>query len=442
MARQGRSKSPTTATGRLWKLTGMTTSIATRVAGHQVRGLFQSGEARQTSREALMRDIGREVAATLGEMKGAVMKVGQIASQMKDVLPREIADQLAVLQNASAPMPFHVIRRQLEKELDGPVSQHFASFDETPFAAASIGQVHRATTHDGDTVVVKVQYPAVRTSIDSDMKHLKRILRLGSLLRVDDRALDAVFREIRAQLDEELDYRIEAENLRLFRDFHASDADVVIPHVYAELSGTTVLTLSQEDGVPLESVNDDNGFPQALRDHFGERLFDLFGRQIFQLHAVHCDPHPGNFAFRPDGTIVMYDFGAVKRLPEEDVTLMAELVRSALAEDWHALDQTLVSLGARRQREPVPERLYRHWVPLLLQGISDQRFDFSAAHLHQDVVQQARKTPLDEILKFQPSSRTLLVQRVVAGHYWTMKSLGVRAAFRPRLEGLLGGAVA
>lgn len=442
MARQGRSKSPTTATGRLWKLTGMTTSIATRVAGHQVRGLFQSGEARQTSREALMRDIGREVAATLGEMKGAVMKVGQIASQMKDVLPREIADQLAALQNASAPMPFHVIRRQLEKELDGPVSQRFAEFDETPFAAASIGQVHRATTHDGDTVVVKVQYPAVRTSIDSDMKHLKRILRLGSLLRVDDKALDAVFSEIRAQLDEELDYRIEADNLRLFRDFHAGDADVVIPRVYAELSGTTVLTLSQEDGVPLESVNDDNGFSQTLRDHFGERLFDLFGRQIFQLHAVHCDPHPGNFAFRQDGSIVMYDFGAVKRLPEEDVALMAELVRSALDGDWPALDQTLVSLGARRQKEPVPERLYRHWIPLLLQGISDQRFDFSEAHLHQDVVQQARKTPLEEILKFQPSSRTLLVQRVIAGHYWTMKSLGVRAAFRPRLEGLLSGAVA
>ena len=107
--------------GRFWKLTGMTTSIATRVAGQQVRGGFQSAEDRQSSREELMRHIGREVAATLGQMKGAVMKVGQIASQMQDVLPREISEQLAVLQHASAPMPFHVIRRQLEKELGGPV---------------------------------------------------------------------------------------------------------------------------------------------------------------------------------------------------------------------------------------------------------------------------------------------------------------------------------
>lgn len=437
MARRGRGKSPTTSTGRFWKLTGMTTSIATRVAGHQVRGLFQSGENRQASREELMRHIGHEVAATLGEMKGAVMKVGQIASQMKDVLPREIAEQLAVLQNASAPMPFHVIRRQLEKELGGPVAERFSRFEETPFAAASIGQVHQATTLDGDTVVVKVQYPAIRSSIDSDMKHLKRILRLGSLLRVDDRALDAVFREIREQLDDELDYLKEAENLQLFRKFHADDADVVVPRVYPELSGTAVLTLSLEEGTPLESVNDDNGFDQALRDHLGERLFDLLGHQIFRLHAVHCDPHPGNFAFRPDGTIVFYDFGAVKRLPDEDVALMATLVRSALNEDWPGLDRTLVSLGARRQKEAVPERLYRNWVPLLLQGISDQAFDFRHAHLHQDVVRQARKTPWDEMLKFQPSSRTLLVQRVIAGHYWTMKSLGVRAAFRPRLERLI-----
>lgn len=437
MARRGSRKSPTTGAGRFWKLTGMTTSIATRVAGHQVRGWFQSDEARLANREELMRHIGREVAATLGEMKGAVMKVGQIASQMKDVLPREIADQLASLQNASAPMPFHVIRRQLEKELGAPVTERFREFDETPFAAASIGQVHAAVTHDGEEVVVKVQYPAVKTSIDSDMKHLRRILRLGSLLRVDEHALDAVFREIRAQLDDELDYFQEAENLRLFRDFHAGDRDVVIPRVFEHLSGATVLTLSREDGVPLEQVDDRHGFDQDLRNHLGERLFDLLGQQIFQLHAVHCDPHPGNFAFRTDGTIVFYDFGAVKRLPEEDVTLMADIVRGAIEEDWDRLDNALVGIGARRERDQVPERVYRNWVPLLLKGISEQSFDFGEAHLHQDVMQQARKTPLEEMLKFQPSSRTLLVQRVVGGHYWTMKSLRVRAALRPRLRKLL-----
>jgi predicted unusual protein kinase regulating ubiquinone biosynthesis (AarF/ABC1/UbiB family) len=433
-----RDRRSTSPTGRLWKLTGMTTAIATRVATHQVKGWFQAPQAREANREALMRHIGQEVAATLGDMKGAVMKVGQIASQMQDVLPREIAEQLAVLQNASAPMPFHVIRRQLEHALGGPVATHFTAFEEQPFAAASIGQVHRATTLAGENVVVKVQYPAVKASIDSDMKHLKRILKLGSLLRVDERALDAVFREIRVQLDEELDYQQEARNLELFRAFHAKDVDLVIPRVFPELSNATVLTLSLESGTPLDQVNDANGFDQALRDHFGERLFDLIAGQIFELRTVHCDPHPGNFAFRPDGSIVLYDFGAVKRLPEEDVALMAEIVRCALAQQWPALDDALRRIGARRDRTSVSERLYRDWVPLLLQGFSDQRFDFGRARVHQELVQQARRTPLEEMLKFQPCSRTLLVQRVVGGHYWTMKSLGVKAALRPRLESILG----
>ncbi|MBF5055608.1 hypothetical protein Y5W_00902 [Alcanivorax sp. 521-1] len=423
--------------GRFWKLTGMTTSIATRVAGQQVRGWFQSAEDRQSSREELMRHIGREVAATLGQMKGAVMKVGQIASQMQDVLPREISEQLAVLQNASAPMPFHVIRRQLERELGGPVAEHFQDFQETPFAAASIGQVHRATTLDGEEVVVKVQYPAVKASIDSDMKHLKRILKLGSLLRVDERALDAVFAEIRQQLDEELDYHQEAANLNLFRDFHRDDPDVVIPRVFPSLSGATVLTLSLEEGTPLEQVDDAHGFDQALRNRLGERLFDLLARQIFQLHAVHCDPHPGNFAFRRDGGIVFYDFGAVKRLPEEDVTLMAALTGAALERDWDRLDRALVEIGARREDATVPDGFYEAWVPVLLQGIADTPFDFRTARLHQDVMKQARATAWEDMLKFQPSSRTLLVQRVVGGHYWTMKNLGVASALRPRLERIL-----
>ncbi|HBU64256.1 MAG TPA: ABC transporter, partial [Alcanivorax sp.] len=144
-----------------------------------------------------------------------------------------------------------------------------------------------------------------------------------------------------------------------------------------------------------------------------------------------------NFAFRTDGSIVLYDFGAVKRLPEEDVRLMATLVRASLDGDWRALDRALLAIGARRSDSEVSDRLYQAWVPLLLKAFAETPFDFAQASLHQDVVQQARRTPLEEMLKFQPSSRTLLVQRVVGGHYWTMKNLGVATAFRPRLEKLL-----
>ena len=434
MADDRRRKRPTTATGRLFRLTGMTTSIATRVAGHQVKGLFQSDIAKAADREKLLQHIGKEVAATLGEMKGAVMKVGQIASQMQDILPKEISDQLKVLQNASAPMPFHVIRRQLERELGDTLDRLFADFEETPFAAASIGQVHRATTHDGDSVVVKVQYPAVKESIDSDMKHLRRILRLGSLLKVDEAALDAVFREIRNQLHEELDYRQEAGNLKHFRDFHHDQPWLVIPQVFDELSSEKVLTLSQETGIALDQVDDDHGFDQATRNLLGERLFDALGQQIFQLRAVHCDPHPGNFAFRPDGTIVIYDFGAVKRLPPQDADLLRDIVRSALNEQWDHLDTLLLQLGARKKDTQVNGQFYATWIALLLRAFDDKPYDFGRSELHTDILRQVKRTPLDQMLKFQPSSRSLLIERVVSGHYWTMMKLGVNTAFRPNLE--------
>ncbi|MZR61334.1 AarF/ABC1/UbiB kinase family protein [Alcanivorax sp. DP30] len=439
MADSRRRKRPTTTTGRLFRLTGMTTSIATRVAGHQVKGLFQSDSAKAADREKLMQHIGKEVAATLGEMKGAVMKVGQIASQMQDILPREISEQLKVLQNASAPMPFHVIRRQLERELGNTIGELFASFEETPFAAASIGQVHRATTHEGDDVVVKIQYPAVKESIDSDMKHLRRILRLGSLLKVDEAALDGVFREIRNQLEEELDYHQEASNLNQFREFHQHQPWLIIPTVYDTLSSEKVLTLSLETGTPLEQANDQNGFDQTTRNLLGERLFDAIGEQIFRFRTVHCDPHPGNFAFRPDGSIVMYDFGAVKRLPGADADLIRDIVEAALQQDWGQLDALLQTLGARKQEGQVSDQFYATWIEMLLRAFSSEPFDFASSHLHTDIMKQVRKTPLEQMMKFQPSPRTLLIERVVSGHYWTLMNLGVNAAFRPNLEKALNG---
>ncbi len=429
-----RKKRPTSTTGRLFRLAGMTTSVATRVAGHQVKGLFQSDAAKAADREKLMQHIGKEVAATLGEMKGAVMKVGQIASQMQDILPREISEQLKVLQNASAPMPFHVIRRQLEKELGDTIDSLFSRFEETPFAAASIGQVHHATTHEGEEVVVKVQYPAVKESIDSDMKHLRRILRLGSLLKVDEAALDGVFQEIRNQLHEELDYCQEAANLDEFRQRHADQPWLVIPRVYRELSGERVLTLSREDGIALDDVNNRNGFDQDTRNLLGERLFDAIGQQIFEFRAVHCDPHPGNFAFRPDGTIVMYDFGAVKRLPSQDAQLLRDIVTSAIKEEWETLDQQLQRLGARKHDSDVSGDFYATWIELLLRAFSREPFDFARSQLHTDILKQVKRTSLEQMMKFQPSPRSLLVERVVSGHYWTLMHLGVVAAFRPNLE--------
>lgn len=438
MARDKPSFRTTTQTGRLLRLTGMTTSIASRVATHSVKRLFQSEEAQSRDREKLMRHIGREVASTLGEMKGAVMKVGQIASQMQDLLPDEIAEALSVLQKASAPMPFSVIRRQVRRELGEDPEALFAHFDEKPFAAASIGQVHRATTHEGLDVVVKVQYPAVKESIDSDMRHLRRILRLGGLLKVEEATLDAIFSEIRNQLEEELDYRQEADNLRRFRAFHADQHWLIIPEVVEALSSDKVLTLTYEPGDDMDAVRSSPVYDQALRNRLGERIFDAIARQIFVLREVHCDPHPGNFAYRPDGSIVIYDFGAIKRIPREDLDALRRLTLAGYAEDYSALEGVLEELGIRKSRGPeVSAEFYAGWAQLLLPPFGDQPFDFAGSRLHLKLAKKTRETSWKYLESFQPSARTLLVDRVLGGHYWTLVNLGVVASFRPQLEAIM-----
>jgi predicted unusual protein kinase regulating ubiquinone biosynthesis (AarF/ABC1/UbiB family) len=170
--------SATTPGKRFMKLAGMSASIAGNFAKNRIKGALGtlSEEERLREREQLFAQVGEQIANTLGEMKGAVMKVGQIASQFKDVFPKEIADSLAKLQKESPPMPFGVIERQIISELGKKPSELFAEIDSKPFAAASIGQVHRARTHDGDEVVVKVQYPGVDECVESDLKHLRLAL--------------------------------------------------------------------------------------------------------------------------------------------------------------------------------------------------------------------------------------------------------------------------
>ena len=435
MAKEKKPFAATSHAGRLLKLTGMTTSIATRVAGHQVKKLFQDDAAQQRDREKLMRDVGRQVAETLGQMKGAVMKVGQIASQMQDLLPAEISDALKVLQKASAPMPFSIIKRQLRQQLGDDPANLFASIEEKPFAAASIGQVHRATLEDGTEVVVKVQYPAVKASIDSDMRQLRRILRLGALFKVNEATLDAIFSEIRDQLEEELDYQQEAANLKRFRAFHADEPWIIIPAVIDSLSSEQVLTLRYEPGDDLDTVENSPAYSQALRNLLGERLFRALGREMFVLREVHCDPHPGNFAFRPDGTIIMYDFGAVKRIPEGDARALKALTLAAYAGDYDELDRILVDLDVRKADGPqVGQDFYQPWVELLMPPFGEEPFDFAGSRLHLDLVKHTRTVPWKYLESFQPSPRTLLVNRVLGGHYWTMRRLGVHLAFRDTVE--------
>lgn len=426
---------PVSRSRRFMKLAGMTASVAGSYARNRVRGIFNDDEELEAQN---WREAGERIARTLGELKGAVMKVGQVASQARDLLPPEISEALASLQNEAPPMPYEVIAEQIEKEFGVPPDGLFASFEREPFAAASIGQVHRAVTDDGRQVVVKVQYPGVDESCDSDLRQLKFALRAAGVMRLNKQAMNELFEELRARLHEELDYTNEAENVRLFRDFHRDDEGVIVPDVVGERSSKRILTLTWEPGDRLDRLNPED-YDQETRNLIGRRMFHLFARQIFELGVVHGDPHPGNFAFRPDGTVVMYDYGCVKKLKPGIVEAYKDTVVAGIRDEWERVDRGLMQLGARLPEGPaLSGEFYGPWRDIFLRPfLAEEPYHFANADLHKRFVKKAPEV-LKHLDSLRPPVETVFIDRVIGGHYWTMVKLEVVASFRQELQQLFG----
>ncbi|WP_299184751.1 AarF/ABC1/UbiB kinase family protein [uncultured Psychrobacter sp.] len=421
---------------RFMKLAGMTASIAGKAAKNSLKHLSSDEEKRLQARSALMQDVGVQIAETLGEMKGAVMKVGQIASQYKDVFPPEVATALEKLQKDAPPMQYVQIRMQVERELKAPIDELFAEFEETPFAAASIGQVHRATLPSGQKVVVKVQYPDVDENCDSDLKQVRMALKIAGVLNMSRDLQDQLFNEIRQSLYDELDYTKEAHNLRVFGAFHAEDEGIIIPKVIGSHSSKRILTLTEELGETLtEAASWDNDIKQKI----AVRLFHFTAGQLFGLYRMHCDPHPGNFAFRADGSVVAYDFGGIRSYSDNEVQLFRRFARHAIKGDVTALEQDLIALGIRRTDDTdIPGEFYQEWLAIGLKPLSIVpyqvgAFDFSSSQVHHEVITQMR-TSLKYFGQFQPSATTMMLDRTVSGQYWNLVNLGVEIDLSPLVD--------
>lgn len=443
------NEGPVSKGRRFFKLAGMTAQVAGSYAATRIKGLFQSEADAERERNAAHELNGGRIAKTLGELKGAVMKVGQMASIASDLLPKEFADALRGLQRQAPPVGFEVIARQIEAELGAPPEVLFSRFEAQPFAAASIGQVHRATTDDGREVVVKVQYPGVDTAVDSDLAQLKFALKAGGLVKratgmnFKQQSLDEIFVEIRARLHEELDYCNEADNVRKFRELHASQPHLIVPEVVGERSSQRVLTLTFEPGDRIEDL-DARGYPQEIRDRIGDNLFHAIADQLFVHRLLHADPNPGNLAFRPNGDVVLYDYGCVKAIPPKIAAAYAKTARAGLAEDYAGVDEGLRELGVRNpDGPPVEDDFYKQWrdafaVPFLGPGL----FEYASASIHEDVIRLI-PAALRRMDSFQPPPEIIFIDRAIVGHYGNLKKIRARGRpldlLQPYLERALQG---
>ena len=427
-------KTITSRGGRFMKLAGMTASVAGRYASERVQSVFSSAEKINDRKKVAYEKMADDIVDTLGELKGAVMKIGQIASQTQDLLPKEFSDALKKLQKEAPPVDFSVIQHQVEQALGGEISQFFESFDETPFAAASIGQVHRAVTLDQQQVVVKVQYPGVDKSCDSDLKQLRLTLKLGGLLKLPKASVDALFDELRDRLHEELDYENEANNIELFAAFHKDHPQILVPKTFPGLSTRHVLTLEYLPGDHADELQG-KGYTQEEVNTLGQNLFEMLAQHLFIFQKIHGDPHPGNFAFRKDGSVVLYDFGCIKLLKPEIVTAYKNAIEASIKEDYDAVDDALKRLGARIDAKDSPgAEYYQVWRNIFFEPfLHGHEYDFKEARLHVDA---AKNTALlfKYLSHFKPPVESLYIDRMISGHYWLMKTMGVKADFRPLLD--------
>ena len=302
----------TSAARRFLKLGGLAGRVGASVATNQALGLMRS-EPEQVARrtENLVRNALR-IVETLGELKGAAMKVGQMLSLHEGLLPPEVAEVLRSLQKQAPPVPAEVMEFELRGGLEN-FDELFESFDYEAFAAASIGQVHRGRLRDGRDVAVKVQYPLIDEIVKADLKNLKTLMmRLVALFT--DADFEPIWGELKKGLLAEIDYLHEAENIRRMTAMNADVPEIVIPRVVDEATARNVLTMEHVEGIPPAEACSDR-YPSELRDRWGVVLSEFQMRGILEHRLVHADPNMANFAFLDDGRVVVYDFGCVKEVP-------------------------------------------------------------------------------------------------------------------------------
>jgi predicted unusual protein kinase regulating ubiquinone biosynthesis (AarF/ABC1/UbiB family) len=299
---------------RMLSVGGLTTSVGSSYLWQALKRPFQSAsEKEQSLLETHVRNAAKIVSRSQ-ELRGAFMKLVQMLSMRNDLLPPEALEVLATVQSQVPPMPWERVREVLAADLGQPPEALFEDFEPDAFAAASLGQVHRARLPGGRTVAVKVQYPGVDATVRQDIKNIRALITvmmgIGEALgqQVDK---EEVIAELEARLAEELDYQNEARNMERFRALLADDPEVVVPRVFPERSGRRVLTMQYLRGYPLSELMLP-GVDQAMKDWIALKLFRLMWRQVLDLGALHGDPQPGNYLVTHHPRLGLLDFGSVR----------------------------------------------------------------------------------------------------------------------------------
>ena len=428
---------PSSRAARLGAFGRLAGGVASGMLGEGARRLARGERPRMRDLVLTPGNVGR-LADRLSHLRGAAMKLGQMISMdAGDLLPPELAAILAQLRSQAHRMPPEQLRHVLDSEWGPDWRRRFARFNATPIAAASIGQVHRATLPDGRELAIKVQYPGVRESIDSDVDNVATLLRVSGVL---PRELDLapLLTEAKRQLHEEADYEREAAQMTRFADWLDGHADYVVPRPLPELTTARVLAMDFIDGIPIEALAD---APQEQRDAAMRDLMALVLREMFEFGAMQTDPNFANYRFQPDtGRLVLLDFGAARDVDPATAQGYRSLLSAGLSGDRDAVREAARAAGflgeaAVARHRPLVDRM----IDIVVTEMNRPGpFDFGDRGFVEVLREQGMEMAADRSTWHIPPVETLFVQRKVSGTALLAARLearvDVRELVRPYLQ--------
>ena len=403
-----------------------------RLAGGLAGGMLGAGLRQMaTGKLPTMGDMlmtpanATRLANRLSEMRGAAMKVGQLLSmESNDLLPRQLTDILARLRQEAHAMPLGQVDAVLTQSWGESWQDRFSRFVFTPLAAASIGQVHEAVTVDGHHLAIKIQYPGIRQSIDSDVDNVAGLLSLFNMVPAE--TLKPLLQEAKLQLYAEADYLAEAQHLQAFAEHLAGDKDFVVPRVYAELTTSDVLTMEFAPGDPIEHSIEQS---QQQRDHLATRLLGLSLRELFSWGKVQTDPNYANFLYQHgQDRIVLLDFGATRYYTQQRRDALGRLMLAGMDDDMEMLKQAAVEVGylgdsdAPAYASAILQLLRMATEPARISG----SFDFTENDLAERMSQLLYKLRVESRLWRMPPPEILFLHRKLGGMYMLCSKLRAR----------------
>lgn len=409
--------------------------LASEVAAGTVAtgmGMLARGERPTLPTTLLTPANAQRLVERLSQMRGAVMKVGQLMSMDADgVLPSHFSQLLRGLRDQAHTMPATQLADVLEQAYGPEWHQRFRRFSFEPVAAASIGQVHRAETHDGQVLALKIQYPGVRGSIDSDVANLALLLKTPGLVPAG-MDLSEILQRVREQLHAEADYTAEARHLTAYRQQLGEHPDFIVPRVHAAHCTDQILAMDFVPGTPLDALMQP-GVPQAHRDRVAGALCRLAVHEFFRMRLVQTDPNFGNYLFdAPSGRVALLDFGATESVSATRVEQLRELGRALCEADRPRATQAARQVGLMGQNDSatqvsaVMDLLMLIGEPLQAQGV----YDFGSSGLIAQAFAQGQAQALGEGYGSPPPADLLFLQRKFAGTFMLCHRMGARLDLR------------